>query len=228
MMGKLPYEERLKLKINNKKFTLTNKIWGDHRFNSPKNVGSTMNLIKNLYEEKKGEEITINEWEVYYFINGVHYIDLCDIAKRFKTVCNECGVELNDMEAINYTIIRVIDESFEGFKKEVKTYEKLQELYKDNIIKYSVKYDNQYSIDIEMYNPNNELIGTYQVKPVSFYRGLKGNNFNCLDALNRNRKKHLKFKELKNIETLFVIVNGDEISFYTYDELVNETIKKVC
>lgn len=215
------YEERKIYK--NEKFSSTNRIWGKGRFNSVDKVGSLNSIFKEFYELKKSifDNITCDDFADYYFKKYKSIKELRKISVAFMNECWFNGVEVTKREAFYYTIIRIIDETWNGFKKELEAIEYLKKIYPDNEIKFSAENDLKYCIDLEVYK-DDVLVDAFQVKPFSFYRGIIANKSHLIQAYKYNYNKHSKFYKQYNIKPKYIIY-GDELMITDYDKLVDKS-----
>ena len=111
-------------KTNNNGWNARNKGGG---FNAPKNIGYVMRLIKDI------RPATIQEWVEGYFRSGQQrniadsktdgrtVTEIKELSLAFKEECFRHGIKLSDEEAFDYSIIRVLYETYLGYTREMNT-----------------------------------------------------------------------------------------------------------
>ena len=161
----------------------------------------------------KSNATKFSEWESFYLNSGEERKELLKeyLPKEdFKKVNTEYGRTKKDLIKIakdfnkhlnlplktvyNYVYIRVIDESWIGYKRELKAFEVLKEecsCYNGiEVCKTEFKKDKDYSIDFEIKKDNKVILGI-QLKSITYYlSSSKGN----LDAKEVNSIKQKKYK----------------------------------
>lgn len=122
------------------------------------------------------------------------------------------------MESYYFCILRVVDDTWVGFQREVRIIDKLKDWYPGSIIQFSTNNDIDYCIDIEVYY-DEILFDVFQVKPYSFLTGLQNNKEYCITAYQDNFKKHKEFHEQNKIIPSYIIEHEQELIIKRYDEL---------
>lgn len=212
-------EERKDLK-NKKEFKMSNEIWGRYRLNQCINVGSVNYIMKRLFENKTIDEalnVTFEDWCNFYHTykeddikkSGRTKQHLMYIGERLQEKCKENGIKITKQEAYNFVYIRVLDESFIGFQKELLAAKFLQKLYPGFEIVFSEAEDSKYAIDIFV-KCDGMIFDAIQVKPNSFYKGVTFGNWNCVKAFQENNEKHEQFLKDFGVVPYYLIYQEDE------------------
>ena len=225
-------EERYDLK-KCENFKKSNEIWCRYRLNQSISVGSVNYLMKRLFENKtidEAKQVTFEDWEAFYLKyreedkkkSGRSKQHLMMVGKRLAEKCKENGIKISKQDAYNYVYIRVLDESFIGFQKELYAATLLQQQYPGFDIVFSEAEDSKYAIDIFVKN-GDVVFDAVQVKPISFKRGVIGGNWNCVKAFYENNEKHLQYKEDYGTTPYYLIYNDKNDEF---ELLYKEDFKK--
>lgn len=215
------YTERKQFK--DKKFQITNEYWGKGKFNSTKTIGCMNSIFKDFYEKNKSifDKLTCDDFAKYYFTEYKNLKEIRNISIQFLEYCKSNKVSISKKEAFYYTIIRIIDETWEGFNKEIEAIKYLEKLYPDFDIKFSTENDCKYCIDIEIYY-DDIFLDCFQVKPISYYYGILKKALPIIKSYRYNYYKHKEFYELNKIKPCYLIY-GDEYKITNYDELVDKS-----
>lgn len=219
-MVQLNYVERKALK--DQKFQSTNIIWTRHRLNAVKKVGSVSKIFKEFYNKNKSnfDYLTADDFLEYYF-TVIPKKQFADVSNELYEHCKEAGMKINKKECYLYCLIRVIDESWDGFKREIRAINYLKTLYDGSEIEFaSSEYDIKYCIDLEV-KYGDILLDTFQVKPISYINGLYSHKNYCWCEYYRNKKCHDKWYEENGIKTVYLIEdNENNFIQRTYDKLL--------
>lgn len=176
-----PIPDRLNIKNNpflKKRFTSTGKLWDDLKLNSPNRVGGVMELIK------KHQPTTHQEWEQVYLTHGKPLTRLQGVAVCLHLKSTPL---ISLQEAIDFTFIRVIDETWEGWHLEKLVIELLETTQLFDEVRTATKFeDNRYGIDIICLT-NGQVVAGIQVKPDSYFK-MKPSHKAKRENHNRNQR----------------------------------------
>lgn len=207
------------------KFKNTNQLWNSSGLNRRFSVGCTNYLIKKFYEGCNKEEAankTLEEWFLYYTKHketeknrsGRNKTKLKEIAKKFANYCNEHGIKLTQEEAYNYVIIRVIDDTYRGYQQELKMAGVIEnEIWPGSTVFFTGNEDIDDAVDLVAYY-DDLLIDAFQVKPVSFLKGILQHNDYCITAFLQNNDKHDKYYNKNKIQPLYLFYDSNDDEFY--------------
>ena len=134
------------------------------QLNFKRNVGATSEAIR------KCEPKSLQEWQEYYFKNVRSEDHIIDLGKKLYLKISEVLVaeidEITEEDCINYIKELVIDRTYDGYIREIKTiYEQLQEILKVKIEPAPDEWDRLFNVDFFI-QINGKYIGL-QIKPES-------------------------------------------------------------
>ncbi len=143
---------------------ILNSATNRFQLNFKRNVGATSEAIRKCAPK------TLEEWQAYYFSNVRSEEQIVELGKKLYVKITEVLVaeidEITEEDCINYIKQLVIDRTYDGYVREIKTvYEQLQEIVKEKIEPAPDEWDRLFNVDffIEI---NGHYIGL-QIKPVS-------------------------------------------------------------
>ena len=173
------YNKRKREELRNSLiFKMTNKIWNDCKLNNTSNIGCLMFLIRN------GKCNTFEEWEKYYFSSGelrakqlqnksnninIKKLD-CEYGRTHDELLEiskilQANTNLDLKTAYNFVYIRVIDETWIGYHRELQAFQKIESYISKNYDStYTIKNvdyykDLHYAIDFEIYKDDKYQCG---------------------------------------------------------------------
>ena len=134
------------------------------QLNFKRNVGATSEAIRKCAPK------SLEEWQDYYFKNVKSEEHIIELGKKLYIKITEVLVaeidEITEEDCINYIKELVIDRTYDGYVREIKTiYEQLQETLKVKIEPAPDTWDRLYNVDFYI-KINDKYIGL-QIKPVS-------------------------------------------------------------
>lgn len=161
------------------RFAKTNSIWCDKKFNNPFNVGQTMLLVqgcktrdewcekyirsglerKSLLKEKK-----LQNYDTQY---GRTLEDLGSIAVVLRDEASKIGVELSLEEALATVVIRVVDDTWIGYERELSIFLDISTCTHLDVKHTSIQDDISYAVD-GMLRDGDTLVCGIQIKPESY------------------------------------------------------------
>lgn len=215
---------------NFKAFKETNEIWNRLGFNATAEVGNLMYLIK-LSGAK-----TFEEWEKFYIKSGHerqgiiargynrYYTRDLDIeygrtvrqlANKARTFADATGIDI--AFAFNSVYIRIIDETWLGYQRELKAIKLLNK--NKNIIVKNVDYkkDVKYAVDFEVFIKD-ELILGIQLKSTKYKR------FATQETKDMNIRKNNLYKNSEKVNVLYLYMDNDNDVIVNMDEYDNSII----
>ena len=143
---------------------ILNSATNRFQLNFKRNVGATSEAIRKCSPK------SLDEWQEYYFSNVKDEEHIIDLGKKLFVKITEVLVseinEITEEDCINYIKELIIDRTYDGYVREIKTvYEQLQEILKVKISPAPDEWDRLFNVDffIEI---NGKFIGL-QIKPVS-------------------------------------------------------------
>ena len=209
----IPTEKREKMH-SSKLFQKTNAIWNNHNYNQRRYIGCVTDEIKKFIKTKNIEElkeVTKDDFMNYYFENVKSQEELEEIAIKFKNaIFQDIGLHISEIVAFAFVLMRVIDDTFIGIKRELAIIEELQKKYPDCKIEITDEIlDCDYAIDLIRIK-NGKIIEGIQVKPESFI-SVRFKNYIKI-ACYQNYEKHKKFMAKYKPEM---------ITYYTTDNNLN-------
>ena len=134
------------------------------QLNFKRNVGATSEAIR------KCEPKSLEEWQKYYFANVRTEEQIVELGKKLYVKITEVLVaeidEITEEDCINYIKELVIDRTYDGYVREIKTiYGQLQEILGVKIEAAPDEWDRLFNVDFFI-KINDKYIGL-QIKPVS-------------------------------------------------------------
>ena len=210
-MYKTTYAERQKMK--NETFTKTNPIWSFNRLNQRSSVGCLNAIFKEFYNINRDnfENMTPDDFTDYYFTKYMDIRKFWTIVIKFYDFCKEAGLKVSKQDAFNYAVIRTVDATWDGFNRELRAIKNIKEWYPGADVHFSTINDMKYCIDVEVWY-DDIFLDAYQIKPVSFLKGVKNNKDYCIKEYDYIEKRHNRFYNDYKIKPMYYIENKD----YTY------------
>ncbi|MBQ6960036.1 MAG: MjaI family restriction endonuclease [Clostridia bacterium] len=143
---------------------ILNSATNRFQLNFKRNVGATSEAIRKCAPK------SLEEWQAYYFENVRSEEQIVDLGKKLYVKISEVLVaeidEITEEDCIAYMKQLVIDRTYDGYVREIKTiYEQLQEIVKEKIEPAPDAWDRLYNVDFYI-KINDNYIG-FQIKPVS-------------------------------------------------------------
>lgn len=134
------------------------------QLNFKRNVGATSEEIRKCSPK------SLDEWQEYYFKNVRDKEHIIELGKKLFVKISEVLVaeidEITEEDCINYIKELVIDRTYDGYVREIKTiYGQLQELLAVKIQPAPDEWDRLFNVDFYI-EINGRYIGL-QIKPVS-------------------------------------------------------------
>lgn len=227
----LSFSEREELKKQNKeKFKRTNKIWNDKNLNQAWSVGYVNYIMKKMYEPYSIDDalkISLEDWEKFYIsfkgenkkLSGRTKKELMQIALKLQEYAAAEGIKLTKIEAYNFVLIRVIDESYKGFQNELKVYKYLDEAYGGLEIEFSSLEDSKYAIDLFVKADKDVILDAVQIKPISFLKGCQRGVDYCITAFIQNDEKHKKYEELTGNRPYYIFYDDNDYYIYEREDI---------
>ena len=134
------------------------------QLNFKRNVGATSEAIR------KCEPKSLEEWQKYYFANVRTEEQIVELGKKLYVKITEVLVaeidEITEEDCINYIKELVIDRTYDGYVREIKTiYGQLQEILGVKIEAAPDEWDRLFNVDFFI-KISDKYIGL-QIKPVS-------------------------------------------------------------
>lgn len=198
---------------SDQKFKATNQMWNRKRLNAAYRVGCISELLA-IFKPK-----TYQEWiESYiawsYDQHKIEKLDCydCLFLYQAKTLSNLFNLSLKT--AMQYCIYRILDQSWNGYLKEVKAVKEIQTILNNLSTnkKYLVRHSNwnidkNFAIDAEVFlideaTKKEKLVLGIQLKPESFTRAYKYTTWGKA-AMKQNLEKQLKYVNEKHVKTCF-------------------------
>ena len=143
---------------------ILNSATNRFQLNFKRNVGATSEAIRTCAPK------SLKEWQDYYFENVRSQEHIIELGKRLYVKITEVLVaeidEITEEDCINYIKELVIDRTYDGYIREIKTiYEQLAIELNEKISPAPDEWDRLFNVDffIEI---NSKFIGL-QIKPVS-------------------------------------------------------------
>lgn len=134
-------------------------------------------------------------------------VEFKDAALQGDKYSNKFDLTLS--EALDYVLIRVLDQTYEGFQNELATAEEISKLIPSNcVVLPSIgKDDKDSGIDLYVATCQNKLIVGIQVKPMSFFTGLDKDYIK--KAKKEHDEKHAVFSQKYNVKAFYVVKDTD-------------------
>lgn len=202
-------------------FRNSNKLWNDLKLNSKKSIGCLMFLIKECKAQ------SFEEWESYYFESGEKR--KCSYIQNKNTYFNEYGRTKEELFEIankfsqklnmpvdivyNYVYIRVIDETWIGYKRELiayniisdKCFNNSTESYIFSVSNVDYYKDIDYAVDFEIFK-NQELIMAIQLKSTKYMNS----DLLAVDEIKSiNKEKNKRYTKTYNVQVLYLYINQE-------------------
>lgn len=176
---------------------ILNSATNRFQLNFKRNVGAVVEEIRKCMPK------SIDNWQKYYFENVKTEEQIIELGKKLYIKITEILVaeieEITEEDCINYIRELVIDRTYEGYLREIKTiYRQLQEILKCKISPAPDKWDRLFNVDffIEI---NGKYIGL-QIKPVSETTQIT----EIYKELEIQKNTHKKFKEKYGGEVFYI------------------------
>lgn len=202
---------------------ILNSATNRFQLNFKRNVGATSAEIRNCAPK------SLDEWQNYYFQNVRSLDQITQLGKKLYIKITEVLAaeidEISEEDCINYIKELVINKTYDGYVREIKTiYGQLQELLQAKILPAPDKWDRIFNVDFYI-EINDKYIGL-QIKPVSqttsipeIYKETKIQHYS-----------HIKFKEKYggNVFYIYSSKSGDKkviVNTEVVDEIKNEIIR---
>lgn len=143
---------------------ILNSATNRFQLNFKRNVGATSEAIRKCAPK------SLAEWQEYYFANVKSQEHIIELGKKLYVKITEVLVaeidEITEEDCINYIKELVIDRTYDGYVREIKTiYEQLQDILKVKITPAPDEWDRLFNVDFYI-QVNDKYIGL-QIKPVS-------------------------------------------------------------
>ncbi len=143
---------------------ILNSATNRFQLNFKRNVGATSEAIRKCAPK------SLAEWQEYYFANVKSQEHIIELGKKLYVKITEVLVaeidEITEEDCINYMKELVIDRTYDGYVREIKTiYEQLQDILKVKITPAPDEWDRLFNVDFYI-QVNDKYIGL-QIKPVS-------------------------------------------------------------
>ena len=143
---------------------ILNSATNRFQLNFKRNVGATSEAIRKCAPR------SLEEWQAYYFENVRSEEHIIELGKKLYVKITEVLVaeieEVTEEDCINFIKELVIDRTYDGYVREIKTiYEQLQEILRVPIKPAPDEWDRLFNVDFYI-EINGKYIGL-QIKPVS-------------------------------------------------------------
>ncbi len=143
---------------------ILNSATNRFQLNFKRNVGATSEAIRKCAPK------SLEEWQAYYFENVWSEEHIVELGKKLYIKITEVLVaeieEVTEEDCINFIKQLVIDRTYDGYVREIKTiYEQLQEILQVPIKPAPDEWDRLFNVDFYI-EINGKFIGL-QIKPVS-------------------------------------------------------------
>lgn len=143
---------------------ILNSATNRFQLNFKRNVGATSEAIRKCAPK------SLAEWQEYYFANVKSQEHIIELGKKLYVKITEVLVaeidEITEEDCINYIKELVIDRTYDGYVREIKTiYEQLQDILEVKITPAPDEWDRLFNVDFYI-QVNDKYIGL-QIKPVS-------------------------------------------------------------
>lgn len=199
---------------------ILNSATNRFQLNFKRNVGATSEAIRKCAPN------SLEEWQAYYFENVRSEEQIVDLGKKLYVKISEVLVaeidEITEEDCIHYIKQLVIDRTYDGYVREIKTiYEQLQEIVKEKIEPAPDEWDRLYNVDF--FIKINEYYIGLQIKPVSQVSSIP----EIYKEKDIQHKTHEKFKEKYggSVFYLFSCKSGDKkiiVNMEVIDEIKEE------
>ena len=208
----------------NREFNKTNEPWNNLKLNHTTNIGAVMALIKN------SKATCFEEWESYYFQTGRERLEkistatnkseiseinryhgrtqeeLLEIARRMALY-----LDIPVEKAYNYVYIRVIDETWLGYSRELKVLKQIQNISK-KYFKLTASgvdsfTDTEYAVDFEVHQDDILVLGI-QLKSVKY----RDSTMKAVDDVKKiNKAKNDEYTAKFGAPVLYLYVDKGEV-----------------
>lgn len=143
---------------------ILNSATNRFQLNFKRNVGATSEAIRKCAPK------SLDEWQKYYFTNVRSEEQIVDLGKKLYVKITEVLIaeigEITEEDCINYIKELVIDRTYDGYIREIKTiYGQLQEMLQEKIFPAPDEWDRLFNVDFYI-SISGKYIGL-QIKPVS-------------------------------------------------------------
>lgn len=199
---------------------ILNSATNRFQLNFKRNVGATSEAIRKCAPK------SLEEWQTYYFENVRSEEQIVDLGKKLYVKISEVLVaeidEITEEDCIHYIKQLVIDRTYDGYVREIKTiYEQLQEIVNEKIEPAPDEWDRLYNVDF--FIKINEYYIGLQIKPVSQVSSIP----EIYKEKDIQHKTHEKFKEKYggSVFYLFSCKSGDKkiiVNMEVIDEIKEE------
>ena len=199
---------------------ILNSATNRFQLNFKRNVGATSEAIRKCAPK------SLEEWQTYYFENVRSEEQIVDLGKKLYVKISEVLVaeidEITEEDCIHYIKQLVIDRTYDGYVREIKTiYEQLQEIVNEKIEPAPDEWDRLYNVDF--FIKINEYYIGLQIKPVSQVSSIP----EIYKEKDIQHKTHEKFKEKYggSVFYLFSCKSGDKkiiVNTEVIDEIKEE------
>lgn len=192
------------------------------QLNFKRNVGATSEEIR------KCEPKTLEEWRTYYFSKVRSEEEIIKLGKKLYIKITEVLTaeidEITEEDCINYIKELVIDRTYDGYVREIKTiYGQLQELLDTRIYPAPDKWDRLYNVDFYI-EINRRYIGL-QIKPVLHPYAIP----EIYKEQELQLKTHEKFKELYGGKVFYIYsYKSDNKKVIANTEIVEKIRKEMA
>ena len=200
---------------------ILNSATNRFQLNFKRNVGATSEAIRKCAPK------SLEEWQAYYFEHVRSEEQIVDLGKKLYIKISEVLVaeidEITEEDCVNYIKQLVIDRTYDGYVREIKTiYEQLQEILKEKIEPAPDEWDRLYNVDFFI-KIGERFIGL-QIKPVSQVSSIP----EMYKEKGIQLKTHEKFKAKYggSVFYLFSCKSGDK-KIIVNTEAINEIKKEI-
>lgn len=143
---------------------ILNSATNRFQLNFKRNVGATSEAIRKCAPK------SLEEWQTYYFENIRPEEHIIELGKRLYVKITEVLIaeieEITEEDCINFIKELVIDRTYDGYIREIKTiYEQLQVILQTPIQPAPDEWDRLFNVDFYI-EINGKFIGL-QIKPIS-------------------------------------------------------------
>lgn len=143
---------------------ILNSATNRFQLNFKRNVGATSEAIRVCAPK------SLSEWQTYYFRNVRSQDQIIELGKRLYVKITEVLAaeidEITEEDCVNYIKELVIDRTYDGYVREIKTiYGQLQEILQREIFPAPDEWDRLFNVDFFI-KVGESCIGL-QIKPVS-------------------------------------------------------------
>ena len=193
------------------------------QLNFKRNVGATSEAIRKCAPK------SLKEWQNYYFENVRSQEHIIELGKKLYIKITEVLIaeidEITEEDCVNYIKELVIDRTYDGYVREIKTiYEQLQYELNTKIFPAPDEWDRLFNVDFYI-----EIKGKYiglQIKPIS--------NVSSIPEIYKEKEiQHSTHKEFTkkyggNVYYLYSSKSGDKkiiVNVEVIDEIKQEIVR---